>query len=53
MAGASEFFYYESKVKIKKNIFFCGGGVGWGGEGTRVSEFFSTKNPNLNKKIVF
>ena len=30
-------FYYESKFKIKRNIF---GGGGWGGGGTRVGELF-------------
>ena len=38
-------FYYESKFKIKKNIFFCFGGGGWGGVGVGkggaiVSDFF-------------
>ena len=45
-AGISEFFY-ESKVKIKKNIFFLLAGRGWRvqgeggswGVGARVSEF--------------
>ena len=50
-AGVTEFFYYESKfkIKIKKNIFF-GGGV-WGGRGrvgerggAIVSEFFYTES---------
>ena len=47
-AGVPDFFYYESKFKIKKiNIFFLEGkGRGeWGG-GTRVSNYF-TKNLNL------
>ena len=30
-----------------KRIFFFGGGGGGGKGGVRVSEFFSTKNPNL------
>ena len=37
------FFHYESKFKIKKNVFLaggCGGGGRWGG-GARVSDFFS------------
>ena len=32
-AGVSEFIYYESKFKIKKKIFFWGGGAGGRGEG--------------------
>ena len=39
----SDFFYYESKFKIKKNVFFFFffflGGGGGGGGGPRVSEF--------------
>ena len=41
--GVSDFFYYESKFKIKKYVFFFwggegrGGGIGVGGAG--VSEF--------------
>ena len=46
-ADVSNFFYYESKFKIK-NIFFGRGGGG----GARVSELLFTKNPNL-KKIFF
>ena len=38
------FFYYASKFKI---IFFGGAGGG-----PRVSEFFSSKNPNLKKIIL-
>ena len=38
------FFYYESKFKMKKNW------VGGGGE-ARVSEFLFTKNPNLTRKL--
>ena len=41
------FFYYESKFKLKEKIFF--GGRGEGGGGARVSDFFYTKNPNLKK----
>ena len=49
------FFYYESKFKIKKNFFFLVGwwgvaGGGGGGEATRVSEFFFTTNPNLKTR---
>ena len=39
------FFNYESKYKLKKNIFV--GVEGGGGSGARISEFLFTKNPNL------
>ena len=40
------FFYYESKFKIKKYIFWRDGGGG--GEGSAgVSDFLFTMNPNL------
>ena len=63
MGGArvSEFFYKESKSKLKKNSFFFffffwgGGGAmglqGRGGYGATVSVF--TKNTNLKKKILW
>ena len=51
----SDFFYYESEFKIKKNLregarlskfilqkYFCGGGIGWGAgveEGARAYFF--------------
>ena len=41
------FFYYESKFKMKKKLL---GGRGWFGVGTGVSEFFFTKTPNLQKQ---
>ena len=41
------FLYYESKFKIKEFFFLGGGGGGGERGGVRVSEFFSTKNPNL------
>ena len=51
MAWVSELFYKESKSKKRKKMFlfsrcWCGGGGG-GAEG-RISEFYFTKNPNLN-----
>ena len=47
--GESDFFYFESKFKIKNNVFGGVAGVGGGLAGeARVSEFFFTKNPNLN-----
>ena len=36
------YFYYESNFKIKKNSF-GGWGVGGGGVGAGVSEFFSQR----------
>ena len=41
------FFYYESKFKIKKIFLFGGvggGGEGAGGGGARVSDFFHKKS---------
>ena len=40
-------FFTMNPFKIKTTFFFC---RGEGAEGARVSEFFSTKNPNLKKK---
>ena len=44
------FFYYESKFKIRKNKKnIVAGGEMVGLRGARVSDFFFTKNPNLKK----
>ena len=59
-AGVSEFFYYESKFRIRKNVllfFFCffffGGGGGGGGVGGQrgVSEFL--QRIKIKKKNIF
>ena len=57
-AGVSEFFYYESKFRIRKNVllfFFCffffGGGGGGGGWGAERSKRIFTKNQNQKKNI--
>ena len=42
----SDFFIQRIKLKIKKSLFFWGGGGGRGGQGARVSDLF-TKIPNL------
>ena len=47
-AGVSEFFYYESKFKIKNKKKIVGGGGGGGG-GAGVIDFF-TMNPNLKQE---
>ena len=59
-AGVSEFFYFESKLEIKKNnslfdffffFFFLWGGGGSGGGLEYVDSFF-TKNPNLKLNVL-
>ena len=45
-ARVSDFFYLESKSKIKKKCFFLGGGGGGGDGGGWLIDFFSM-NPNL------